>query len=448
MFSPLLYFVSLLGFVATARSIVLDINNRESIVNATALLAHGVQELYDGNRTGGTLGKWHYPPYYWWESGGAWGGMMQYWAWTRDESYNQVMMEALVSQLGPNYNFVRVEEALDTGNDDQAFWVFVAMSAAEYGFPPPPPPAPAWHVVVENAWNDYFRRWNTTFCNGGLKCYEYKNSISNGAFFQLSARLARFTGNATYVEWAGKIWDWVENIGLMSTTYDIYDGTDEKINCSAVDHHQWTYNVGVFLYGAAMMANYTNNVQVWVDRTTGLLSATDSFFTPFTNATNIMFEAACELQSVCNVDQLSMKAYLSRWMSASSIVAPYIAGRVGTLLRASALGAASACTSGTYGNTCGSKWYINGFDNLTGLGQQLSALEVVTGLLANESEPPRHMPNVTIAYPTILPTTLSPPIDSTSTAPPLHDPPSTDSASRSDTAKYGGLLVGLVHLLL
>lgn len=109
--------------------------------------------------------------------------------------------------------------------------------------------------------------------------------------------------------------------------------------------------MGVFLYGAAMMANYTNNAQVWVDRTTGLLSATDSFFTPFTNATNIMFEAACELQSVCNVDQLSMKAYLSRWMSASSIVAPYIAGRVGTLLRASALGAASACTSGTYGNS-------------------------------------------------------------------------------------------------
>jgi len=55
----------------------------------------------------------------------------------------------------------------------------------------------------------------------------YKNSISNGAFFQISARLARFTGNQTYVDWAEKIWDWVEEIGLMSSTYDIYDGTDE-----------------------------------------------------------------------------------------------------------------------------------------------------------------------------------------------------------------------------
>ena len=56
--------------------------------------------------------------------------------------------------------------------------------------------------------------------------YDYKNSISNGGFFQIAARLARFTGNASYVEWAEKIWDWTEGIGLMSNTYDIFDGTD------------------------------------------------------------------------------------------------------------------------------------------------------------------------------------------------------------------------------
>lgn len=169
--SPLLYvLLCFLGLTSVAKGIVLDVDDRQSIINATALLAHGVQELYDGNRTGGTPGKWHYPPYYWWESGGAWGGTIQYWAWTKDESYSQVMMDALVSQLGPDYDFVRAEEAFDTGNDDQAFWVFVAMAAAEYGFPAPPTPAPAWHMIVENAWNDYYSRWNTSFCNGGLKC--------------------------------------------------------------------------------------------------------------------------------------------------------------------------------------------------------------------------------------------------------------------------------------
>lgn len=222
----------------------------------------------------------------------------------------------------------------------------------------------------------------------------------------------------------------------------------QKINCSEVDHHQWTYNVGVFLYGAAIMANYTNNTQIWVDRTTGLLAATDTFFTPYPNATDIMFEAACELQTSCNVDQWSMKAYLARWLATSSIVAPYIAGRVGTLLRASALGAVSACTSGAYGNTCGSKWYVKGFDGVTGLGQQLSALEVVTGLLANGSMAPRHQPQVTIAFPTALPTSVVPTADPTSTANPLHDQTPGNGVSKKDTIKFGGLLIGLAHFMI
>lgn len=153
----------------TVHGLVLDVHDRESILKASSILAHGVQELYNGNTTG-VMGKWPFPPYYWWESGGAWGGMMQYWAYTKDESYSQVIMEALLSQLGPQYDFVRAEEYFDTGNDDQAFWVFVAMSAAEYGFPRPPLPAPHWHVIVQNAWEDYVYRWNTTFCGGGLKC--------------------------------------------------------------------------------------------------------------------------------------------------------------------------------------------------------------------------------------------------------------------------------------
>ena len=217
-----------------------------------------------------------------------------------------------------------------------------------------------------------------------------------------------------------------------------------------MDHHQWTYNVGVFLYGAATLANYTNNTQIWVDRTIGLLAATDTFFTPYENATDILFEAACELQSSCNVDQWSMKAYLARWMAASAVVAPYIKNRVSTRLRASAQGAASACTSGSWGNTCGSRWYVNGYDNITGLGQQLSALEVVTSLLVlNDSVAPQTLPNVTIPKPPsyVFPATIAATADPTSTANPLHDPPP-NGVSKKDTVKYGGLLMGLAHLLL
>lgn len=196
------------------------------------------------------------------------------------------------------------------------------------------------------------------------------------------------------------------------------------------------------------MSNYTNNSQIWVDRTTGLLAATATFFTPFKNATDIMFEATCELTSTCDVDQQSMKAYLSRWLATSSIVAPYIVGRVGTLLRASASGAALACTGGVYGNTCGSKWYINGYDGITGLGEQLSALEIVAGLLANDSMSPYHQPQVTITdtpY-TALPTTVGITSDPTQTADPLHD--SSNRGTKKDTFRYGSALIGLVHFLI
>lgn len=36
----------------------------ESIRDAAALTAHGAQELYNGNKSGGTVGKWPFPPYY------------------------------------------------------------------------------------------------------------------------------------------------------------------------------------------------------------------------------------------------------------------------------------------------------------------------------------------------------------------------------------------------
>lgn len=166
------FFIRALSFsflVSSISAIALDVTDYNSILSASALVAHGVQELYTGNQTGGLPGKWP-PPYYWWESGGAWGSMMHYWASTNDTSYNDIMMDALVSQLGPNYDFLRVEEIADTGNDDQAFWASVAMAAAEYGFPDPPAPAPSWLNIVENCWAEYVSRWNTTNCGGGLKC--------------------------------------------------------------------------------------------------------------------------------------------------------------------------------------------------------------------------------------------------------------------------------------
>ncbi|EXJ73835.1 uncharacterized protein A1O5_03597 [Cladophialophora psammophila CBS 110553] len=428
------FITTLVSFLSqNAASIALDVHDTQSILEAASLTARNVVDLYNGNETGGILGKWPFPPYYWWESGGAWGGLMEYWHYTGDETYVDVMQEGLIVQLGPNNDFVVPAEAFDTGSDDQAFWVFVAMSAAEYSFPQLPAPYPSWLQIVNNAWEDYVSRWNSSLCNGGLKWqfnpqnagYHYKNSISNGAFFQLSARLARFTGDQTYMRWADTIWNWASGIGLVDNIYNVFDGTDEMVNCTGVDHHQWTYNVGVFLYGAAVLQNYTDGSSPWIERTAGLLDSTNTFISPFRNASNILFEAECEISMTCNVDQLSMKAYLIRWMAATSKMAPFTAGRIGEVLRASAQGAAAACTGGANNTTCGSKWYVDGWDGTTGLGQQLSALEVMYALLVNQTNPPATYPNVSILpappLPTITVTATEGLPTASGVARPLHD---------------------------
>ncbi|KAK0931712.1 i-AAA protease yme1 [Friedmanniomyces endolithicus] len=368
-----------------------------SIRDASAMLAYNLMSYYQNNQSStavtaiGTLPA----PLYWWEAGAVWGGMIDYWAYTNDTSYVHTVQQALLAQVGPKDDYMMPAYYPSLGNDDQAFWAIAALSAAEYGFPAPSgSSSTVWLDLAEAVFNTQQSRWDTFSCNGGLKWqiftsnagYDYKNSISNGGksprFFQIAARLAHYTGNETYVTWAEKTWDWMSAVGLIDQNYNVYDGTDDTLNCSKLDHTMWSYNPSMLLYGTAMLYNFTNGSQIWEKRTTGLLeSCANTFFSPSSNATSIMCEPSCEPTGTCDVDQLSFKAYTSRWMAKASIVAPYIAGSVSVLLTRSAEAAAQACSGGASGSMCGVKWYVGGFDGVTGVGQELSALETVQALL-------------------------------------------------------------------
>ena len=353
-----------------------------------------------------------------------WGALVHYWYYTGDSTYNDVTTQALLSQVGPNNDYMVPAHETDEANDDQIFWGFALMSALEKNYPSPPSTSPQWLPLVEALWNTQVYRWDTTSCAGGLKWqifssnagYDYKNSVSNGGFFQLSARLARYTGNQTYVDWANRVWDWTVRVGLIDNQYNVFDGTDDRINCTAVDHDQATYNLGIYLNGAAVMYNYTNGSAIWETRTTGLLNAAAYFFSPFPNATNIMYETLCEKDSTCNNDAQSFKAYLARWMWATTQVAPHTLNAILSLLRPSAQGAAASCSGGRDGVTCGSRWYTNAFDNSYGVGEQMSALEVIQGLLINGTAPPLTAPNVHIPA---APSKSSLPMPTTPLATPL-----------------------------
>ena len=238
----------------------------DSIKAAASTVAYGMMKYYKGNETGGIPGNFP-PPYFWWEAGAAFGAMLDYYYYTGDPTYNEVTTQALLAQVGPDNDYMPPNQTKTEGNDDQGFWALAAMTAAEQKFPNPPADQPQWLALAQAVFNSQALRWDMTSCAGGLKWqifsfnggYHYKNSISNGCFFNIGARLAVYTGNQTYADWAEKTWDWVNRVGLMSPRYEVYDGTTDSNNCSDLNHIQWTYNAGVYLLGAANMYAYVSH---------------------------------------------------------------------------------------------------------------------------------------------------------------------------------------------
>lgn len=326
------------------------------------------------------------------------GAMVDYSQYTGDTTYDDILTKAISYQIqSPNYDLMVVAHYGDEGNDDQAFWTFTVLSAAERNFPQSNDTSlPSWLQVAENSWNTMTARWNTSACGGGIlwqifasnsNGLNYRNSVSNGGLFQISARLYRATGNQTYLDWANKIWDWSTGVGFVSSDYYVWDGADSAKNCTNISGLSFSYAQGIYLYGSAVLANATTGTEAstWVTRAEGLLGAAGSFFI---NDTNIMYEHACEPYGTCNTDMKSFKGYLSRFMAKSALMVPSLDSQISTYLDTSAKAIAKACTGGDGSTTCGQKWYENNFDGSVGLGQEMSALETVHGLLAKQATAP------------------------------------------------------------
>lgn len=337
------------------------------------------------------------------------GTLIDYWHYTGDDSYNDITKQAMLHQVGDTRDFMPVNQTLSMGNDDQGFWAMASMSAAEYLFPDPPgEDDPQWLALVQGVFNEYTRRWATDTCNGGLHWqvfrtnpnFFYKNSISNGCFFNIAARLARYTGNDTYAEWAEKIWDWEVDVGLITSEYHVYDGIGlhDDLECGEdMDTTEWSYNSGIFLHGAVTMWNYTED-QIWRDRVDGLLSHGMELF----SQDEVLYEQKCEPYGICDDNQRSFKGYYLRALAVTSQLVPELHDTVINTIHKSASAAASTCIGspephlgyppfdGHPGTACGLKWTTEGvFDNSYGVGEQMSALSAMIYNLVDGSVSPK-----------------------------------------------------------
>ena len=370
-----------------------------------------------------------YPPALTGKSGGrnqkAW---IEYWYYTGDDQFNTIVTEGMLNQVGEDINYEPQAHTLSLGNDDQAFWGIAAMSAAERAFPNPPADKPQWLALAQAVFNRQAGRWDNKSCNGGLrwqvvatnKGYDYKNAISNGLFFHLGARLARYTGNATYAELAERAYDWSKQLGLISPDYKIFDGAHIP-ECNVSSIYQWSYNAGVYLSGAAFMYNFvrafcisspfcpapltmtpqqTNGTnEKWKTETQKLMEATsDPFFSK--EPPMIMQESTCEFgytgtDPTCNTDQRSFKAYFARFLAYTYQMAPFTSEFILPRLRATALAAAASCNGNVGGssNICGLSWVKSTYDGSAygiakgGVGEQMAVMEVLQTNLVPKSKP-------------------------------------------------------------
>lgn len=379
--------ISLIGastvLLSGTAAVDLDITSPDSIKSAAKTIAANLRSYYTGDRPGDVPGNLP-QPYYWWECGAMFNAFIDYWYYTGDTQYNAMTTQAMEHQIGDYSAFMPPNQTKTLGNDDQAFWGMAAMTAAENKLPDLASPLPSWLSLAQAVFNTQKNRWDNSTCGGGLRWqifpfnngYDYKNTISNGCFFNIASRLYKYLGDTSYANWAEKAWEWELSVGLMSQDFHFFDGTDDKQNCSTLNRIQWTYNAGVHMAGAAAMWNMTQS-DLWRTRLKGLIDGAGVFFN-----NNVMTEVACENNGKCDVDQRSFKAYLARWMAYTAIVAPWTRQYLDPLLKASAQAAAKQCTGGPKGTSCGLRWIDNGKnDGSFGVGEQMAAMEVVQALL-------------------------------------------------------------------
>ncbi|KAI7231320.1 mannan endo-1,6-alpha-mannosidase [Hortaea werneckii] len=406
--------VSKLASVALAASstvsgIELDVNSTSSVYDAAQMIASNVMARYQNSSAApGLFGQ----PYYFWESGLAWDAMINYGSATGDSQWNAMVAENILAQKGPDNDFMPPNQTKTLGNDDQARWALAAMTAAERGLPLPVDALDAgvgnWSELAINVWNSQVARWDDSLCGGGLRWqifsfnngYNYKNSFSNGEFVQLGTRLARYTGNNTYIDWALDAAQWAVDVGLLDQEGRVFDGTSTNDNCSQLNHIQWTANAGAYLSGTAYAANYSGPLRWSGYNSVLFLTSNVTFFDD-----GVMYEVACEPNMNCNTDQLAFKAVLARAMANTKNLAA--TGEVtqgeGCLfnqtgpcttigsareviqgwLESTAKAAAASCEMQDSGLMCGTNWRQDGYDGHSGLGQDLSALEAILAVLSH-----------------------------------------------------------------
>ncbi|KAM3425307.1 Mannan endo-1,6-alpha-mannosidase [Cercospora zeina] len=353
-----------------------------------------------------------------WISASTYNTLINYWYLTHQQGHNQslppsadaaapstdpftfTLSASILSQAGPQSDF---SGAISPGNDDQLWWGLTAISAFENGLPG----REYWLKFAKNVFKVVIDRYQWNMCpsataSGGLGWqidrsmdgYHYKNAITNGLAFQLAARLVFATVKPDshaakfYADWADKLWH--ANLGgvIDEGSYKVFDGVHAP-ECKKGADEEWSYNLGVWMGGCAVMAGLNgvtkDRLEVtapvnWGPRTSRFV---DSAIATFTRE-NVLYEPRCEDGGTCNDDQQTFKAALARSMGLTARLVPETRERIKKVLEASRSAALTTVQASPGKNKASLKWSQKdgggvGYDPKTanGVGAQLGLVELL-----------------------------------------------------------------------
>jgi mannan endo-1,6-alpha-mannosidase len=265
--------VAALACAGTAAAEDFKLDSPDAIRKSAGVLAKDLMAFYDTKAKDFVPGLIPDDDYYWFQTGAFMTTMINYWQLTGDKSYNDVLLEGMLHQRGEQNDFLVANQTASTGNEDQCTWAQAAMLAAEYGFPSPPEGNPSWAQIAENVFNDQTTRIDNQTCTpGGLRWqifqfnngYDLQDAMSNTCYFNLGARLARFTGNSTYADAAVRSWDWMVKSGLLNTKdWDMWSSlsVDNEDECDNIDKVRSSLSSSLLAHGVASLLEQVRDEQ-------------------------------------------------------------------------------------------------------------------------------------------------------------------------------------------
>lgn len=402
--------------------------------------------------------------YSFFESGVFFNTILNYAAFTGDATYNSLFEKDFFNQIGDNANFIPSNKSARIANDDVGYWALAAISAAEFGAKPSDSSSPSYLTLAENVFNDFVQRWDDKTCGGGLRWavqasstgYDFKDTNSNGVFFELAARLGVQTGNKTYLDWANKVYDWTVKVGLIGSldtnnVGQVYAGASVQDKCQQVDQSHYSAQQANYIYGAAVMYA-TIKSPTWRNRLNSLVQYTSvTYFGPQQyvddGRSQVVTEAGCEYDNKCTTDQKAGKSILFRSL-AFALVYDNMYSYFKVQITNSARAAAKSCNSA---GDCGFDWSDLKYDATagTGVGEKMAAIESFLAVVRHlDAKPVKGVFEAEEQTESPSEIETSSPASQTSTAPEVSQTPNSGSRLAVGGVLGGAVIASLLHMLL